>query len=169
MTRNLSTYSRYVVHPVTMLSVSHGDRENIATMAWVSPVSTTPPLLMVAVSPKRYSHNLVLKSSEFAIIVLTDQQKELSTLAGTISGAKQNKWEMQQFAELKTPAKEINTSVLRNCLAVYECKLVDHFSTGDHSLFIGEVIHSDPNDELQPLILYNRQYLKPGEFVAKYP
>lgn len=163
------SYSRHFVHPVTLLSVSDGENENIATMAWVSPVSARPPLIMVAVSPKRYSHDLVLKSKEFAILVLSNLQKDLATLAGTISGSKKNKWEMTPFKILKKDSEIIKAPLLKECRANLECKLVNHVSAGDHTIFIGEIVRIEFNSEVQPLILFNRTYLNPGQFIAKYP
>jgi flavin reductase (DIM6/NTAB) family NADH-FMN oxidoreductase RutF len=162
-------YSRHFVHPVTLLSVSDGEVENVATMAWVSAVSSNPPLLMVAVSPKRYSHNLVLRAREFAVIVLSSEQKHLATLAGTISGSNTNKWEMPEFSSLKKEPSRIKAPLLKNCLANMECKLVNSVTAGDHTLFIGEVLEMDSEETIDPLILFNRKYLAPGKYIDKYP
>lgn len=164
-----SIYSRHLVHPVCLLSVSDGKNENIATMSWVSAVSTEPPLLSVAVSPKRYSHQLILNAQEFAILVLSNLQNELATLAGTISGQKKDKWTLPQFQLLRKPPNIIKSPVLKNCRAVLECKLVQHVNSGDHSLFIGEIVHSEYDPDVQPLILFNRKYYNPGQFIADYP
>ena len=169
MADNKILFSRQLVHPVVLISVSDGDKENIATMAWVMSVSSDPPLLIVAVSPKRYSHDLILKAGEFGIMVLTDQQKELSTIAGTSSGEETNKWELEPFRCLRKQASIIKAPLLKNCLAVYECKLVNHVRTGDHTLFIGEILYSDVNENLQPLILFDRKYFKIGDFISCYP
>jgi len=166
---NTLFYSRHLVHPVTLLSVAHGDKENIAAMSWVSALSRNPPLLMVAVSPKRYSHQLLLDSQEFAINILKDNQNELSTLAGTHSGRNENKWESEPFRKLRKTATKIGVPVLKDCLAVFECKLEQHIPTGDHTLFVGEIVHSESQTEANPLVLFNRQYFQLGNFVSKYP
>jgi flavin reductase (DIM6/NTAB) family NADH-FMN oxidoreductase RutF len=163
------SYSRHIVHPVALLSTAHGNRENIATMAWVSPVSFTPPLLMVAVSPKQYSHELIMQSGEFALMILGTAQKELSTLAGTQSGRKVNKWELEPFRRLRKSARMIQAPVLRHCRAVYECKVTEHLQTGDHTLFIGEVVFMEADESVEPLILFNRIYYAPGREIAHYP
>ncbi len=163
------SYSRHIVHPVALLSTAHGKRENIATMAWISPVSFTPPLLMVAVSPKRYSHELIAKSGEFALMVLGTEQKELSTLAGTQTGRKVNKWELEPFRNLKKSARLIHVPVLQHCRAVYECKVTEKIKTGDHTLFIGEVVFMEADELVEPLILFNRTYYAPGREIARYP
>ena len=169
MSVNKRLYSRQFVHPVTLISVSNGERENLATMAWVSPVSFEPPMLMVAVSPKRFTHELVLDAKEFAIMVLSNLQKELATLAGTSTGRKVNKWELEPFKRLRRNAQFIQAPILEKCRATYECKLVNHIETGDHTLFIGEIIHAEFDEEINPLILFNRNYYDIGKLIAKYP
>ena len=166
---NHKSFSRKIPHPVSLLSVSDGERENIATMSWLSAVSRKPPLLMVSVSPRRLSHEMVLKSGEFAIMILSDTQKELSTLAGTVSGSKMNKWELPQFNSHKKKANLIKVPVLNNCLAVFECKLVNHLTAGDHTIMIGEIIHLDINGEVKPLSLYDHKYYSLGDLIDVYP
>ncbi|MEJ2634585.1 MAG: flavin reductase family protein [Calditrichia bacterium] len=169
MTDTFRNFSRQLVHPVALLSVKYNDKENLATMAWISVVSSNPPLLMVAVNPKRYSHELVSKAGEFAIIVLSDQQKELSTLAGTISGRKQNKWEMEEFIHLRKAPVMIGSPLLKESRANFECKLVNQVTAGDHTLFIGEVVHMEFNEDVNPLILFEHKYWSAGGIIARYP
>ncbi len=163
------TYSRQLIHPVTLLSVSDGSHENIATMSWVSAVSSDPPLMMVAVSPKRYSHDLMIQAGEFAILVLSNLQNELATLAGTKSGSKIQKWDLPQFKALRKDAKRIKAPIIRDCRAVMECQLIDRHTAGDHTLFIGKIVETEIDPDVQPLILFNRKYFNPGQFIAKYP
>lgn len=162
-------YSRHLVHPVTLLSVSDGINENIATMSWVAAVSSDPPLIAVAVSPKRYSHQLIVNAREFAIMVLSNLQNDLATLAGTISGGKKNKWSLPPFQLLRKAPQKIKSPVLKDCRAILECQLRQHLQTGDHSLFIAEIVHAEYDPNLQPLILFNRKYYNPGQFIANYP
>ncbi len=53
MKRPETDYSRHLVHPVTLLSVSDGTHENIATMSWVAAVSTDPPANSGGREPKK--------------------------------------------------------------------------------------------------------------------
>jgi flavin reductase (DIM6/NTAB) family NADH-FMN oxidoreductase RutF len=166
---NPESFSKNLAHPVTVISVSDGNHENIATMSWVCALSQKPPLLMVAISPLRYSHDLVLSAGEFAIMVLAENQKEQSTLAGTISGKNQNKWELSPFRDHKKAGEYIKAPVLAGCNAVFECRLINHLTTGDHTLFVGEVVHYSADSQVNPLILFNRQYFKLGQFLEQYP
>jgi flavin reductase (DIM6/NTAB) family NADH-FMN oxidoreductase RutF len=163
------SFAKKIPHPVTLLSVSDGQRENVATISWVCAVSRKPPLLMASVSPRRFSHDLILRANEFAIMILSDTQKELSTLAGTLSGSDLNKWELHQFSHLKRKATHINVPVLNNCQTVLECKLVNQVTAGDHTMMIGEVVHMETNQEENPIVLFNHQYFSLGRLVDVYP
>lgn len=169
MKTDKKNYSRQFIHPVVLLSVADGHQENLATMAWVSPVSFQPPLLMVSVSPKRHSHDMIHRAKEFGIIVLSDKQKELSTLAGTRSGRNENKWEIDVIRQARKEARIISAPLLTGCRACYECKLESHLTTGDHTLFIGKVLRYEINEQVMPLLLFNRNYHAVGEFIARYP
>lgn len=169
MSETYKSFSRQLSHPVTLVSVSDGQHQNIATMAWVSPVSFNPPLVMVSISPKRFTHNLLLKADEFAILVLSDSQKELSTLAGTKSGRKIDKWELEPFRKLRKDPEIIRAPLLQGCRAAYECRLWNHYPAGDHTIFVGEVLRAEVNEEVDPLLLFNRRYYKIGDAIARYP
>jgi len=166
---NSISYSQNLIHPVTLISISDGNRENIATMSWVCALSRKPPLLMVSISPLRYSHDLLISAGEFAIMVLSETQTELSTQAGTLSGKKHNKWNIPAFRDHKKSGKLIKASVLKGCTAIFECRLINHSTAGDHTLFIGEVIYQEINELVRPLILFNHQYYKLGQFIEKSP
>ena len=70
---------------------------------------------------------------------------------------------------LKKDPEIIKAPLLKECRANLECKLVNLLSAGDHTIFIGEIVRSEFNSEVQPLILFNRKYLNPGQFIANYP
>jgi flavin reductase (DIM6/NTAB) family NADH-FMN oxidoreductase RutF len=164
-----AAFLRQLVHPVTLLSVSDGKEENVATISWVSPVSRKPPLIMIAVHPGRFSHDLLLTTGEFAVLILFNLQRELSTLAGTVSGNETNKWKLPQFKMSRKKARYIKAPLLSDCRATMECRLKEHYTAGDHTLFIGEIMDLDVNPDVQPLILFNKKYINPGQYIANYP
>ena len=101
--------------------------------SWVSQVSHTPPLIMVAVHPNRFSHGLLAESGCFALHVLDRSQK---TLLGRFKGPEP----AEKFAGLEWQAGQTGCPVLRDCLAWFECTVTERLAPGNHSLFIAEVI-----------------------------
>ena len=54
---------------VMATSVDSDGKPNIITLAMYIPISSKPPMICIGVSPKRYSHNLILESGEFVVNV----------------------------------------------------------------------------------------------------
>ncbi|MBW2007566.1 MAG: flavin reductase, partial [Deltaproteobacteria bacterium] len=52
---------------IYILTVSAGERINGMVASWVTPVSHHPPLLVVAVHPDRYCHELVEQGGGFCL------------------------------------------------------------------------------------------------------
>lgn len=51
--------------------------------------------------------------------------------------------EYDKFTETKltpSPAKTIKTPIIEECVAHLECRLAQKFTTGDHTIFVGEVV-----------------------------
>ncbi|MCS7197100.1 MAG: flavin reductase family protein [Candidatus Bipolaricaulota bacterium] len=122
----------------TVVTVKAEGRENALAIAWHCALSFNPPLYGVAISPKRFSYELILESKEFAINFLPIESVKLIAAVGRTSGREFNKFERFQIATAK-PMK-ISAPILGDAYAAYECKLVAHHTYGDHEWFVGEVV-----------------------------
>lgn len=160
-------YSSHFADPVVLVTVAHEGKANVMTAAWATPVSFEPPILMVSISPKRYTHDLIVGSGEFGVSILADDQKHLSTIAGTLSGAKVNKLERPEFETFA--GEKISAPLIAGARAWYECRLHDFHTIGDHTAFYGEVLASRADQSKSPLVLYFRHYYRLGEEIGAYP
>ncbi len=124
------TYGIYV------LTSQHEEKINGMIASWVSQVSYDPPLIMVAVHPKRFSHQLIEHGGGFALHVLAATQADfLSRFKGADVSAK--------FSTINWTPGKTGSPILSDCLAYLECELKTHYRPGNHTLFIGEVIAAD--------------------------
>jgi len=124
------TYGIYV------LTTSHQGAINGMIASWVAQVSYEPLLIMVAVHPNRYSHRLIEQSGCFVLNVPAREQAEfLERFKGADPAAK--------FASLAWKRGKTGCPVLKDCVAYFECRLNAKFSPGNHTLFIGEVVHAE--------------------------
>lgn len=163
----MKRYSSQFPDPVVLVSVATAKIKNAMTVGWASPVSFKPPILMVSIAPQRFTHDLVMEAGEFAVSVLAEDQKEISTLAGTLSGSKTDKL---SYPQLQTfDAKQIKAPLIVGCRAWFECTLVSHQTIGDHTAFYGEVIETEVDEAKSPLILFNQHYYGLGADKGKYP
>ena len=160
-------FSSQFAAPVVIVGVATAKKKNIMTAAWVSTISFDPPIVMVSISPRRYTHDLLLEAKEFTLSILTDQQRQLSTTAGVSSGRKSDKLRLDIFKTQE--GKKVKAPLIMDSRAMLECKLIKHFTVGDHTLFLGEVVHFTCDKSKSPLILFDRKYYSLGEYLADYP
>ncbi len=124
-----------LVHGVYVVTTRLDDLVNGMTASWVSQVSLNPLLVMVSIAPPRYSHGLIKDSGVFAVNVLTGDQVDLGKRFGYKSGRKVDKFAGLDYLTAKTGAP-----ILPQAYAYLDTRLVDTFTAGDHTLFVGEVV-----------------------------
>jgi len=138
--------SLYFAYPtlVAVITAKSQERVNAMSAAWHTPLSFEPFLYGVAIAPSRFTHGLIEASGEFAVNFLSFQDAHYITLLGRTSGAQVDKVRTFRL-ELQEP-QVIQTPLLRRAYAAYECRVVQQITTGDHTLFVGEVVaaHARP-------------------------
>jgi len=119
-------------------------KPNALTIAWSMPLSMSPPLVGISVSPKRYSHSLIERTGDFTVNIPTMDILEKVHVFGTVSGR-----DVDRFASLGLTAEKaraVKSPIVRECVAHLECRLTESLTTGDHTLFIGEVVAAYADD-----------------------
>ncbi len=136
-----------LLHPRNVVMVSCIDKTggaNIVTLAWSIPTSSDPPLVAISVSPRRYSHRLIEGTKEFVVNVPTIEIARETLFCGRVSGREHEKFKEAPLTAL--PAKKVQAPIIKECVAHLECKLVQKITTGDHTIFIGEVLVAHVNE-----------------------
>ena len=113
-------------------------KTNIITLAWSMPASINPPMLIVGIGPKRYSHELIEGSEEFVVNVPTMEILRETLFCGRRTGRAINKFEETGLTPL--PARMVRPAIIKECVSHLECRLHQQLTTGDHTLFIGKVL-----------------------------
>ena len=143
----LSKANRLINHGPTVLVTSQsGDKPNVMTAAWQTPVSKNPPLVAVSIAPGRYSHQLIEESREFVINIPTHNLLREVQGCGKVSGRKVDKFE--KFGLTSVPAFKVKTPLIKECIAHLECTLYDSIKVGDHTFFIGEILSASVEEDL---------------------
>lgn len=137
---NLASAYR-LLHPRYTVLVSCVDefgRANIVTLAWSMPLSIRPPMVAISVAPRRYSHRLIQDAKEFVINIPTMEFVRETLLCGRRTGRRYDKFKEAHLTPL--PARIVRPPAIRECIAHLECRLNRQITTGDHTLFIGDVL-----------------------------
>ena len=130
-----------LLHPrltVLVSCVDKAGKANAITLAWSMPVSINPPIVAISVAPKRYSHQLIEETKEFAINIPTMDIVRETLFCGRRSGRTHDKFKETRLTTLT--AKLVKPPIIKECVAHLECKLEEQVTVGDHTLFIGRVV-----------------------------
>ena len=134
-------YAYRLLHPrhtVLVTCKSKAGKANIITLAWSMPTSFRPPMLAISVAPRRFSHRLISETGEFVVNVPTMDIVRETLFCGRVSGRKRDKFREAPLTPLR--ARKVLPPIIKECVAHLECKVVEKVKTGDHTLFVGEVV-----------------------------
>lgn len=140
-----------LVNSVTVVSTTLGAKINALTVAWVSRVSYSPPLLMISIGKTRYSHDMIKESGVFAVNVLSPADIETARHFGLKSGRKTDKFESVRFG-----TKATGSPVLADCIAWMDCRVVSRHDAGSHTIFIGEVLDAEVKRD-EAALVYDKE------------
>jgi len=138
VTDNIGKFSQHYPKLVVIVTASARGRDDAMTAAWHSSISLKPPLYGIAISPKRFTYQLITESREFGINFIPSEKASLAASIGGTSGQQMDKFErfnIEKEKPLKTAAP-----ILKDAYAAYECKLVDSKPYGDHLWIVGEIV-----------------------------
>jgi flavin reductase (DIM6/NTAB) family NADH-FMN oxidoreductase RutF len=141
-----------IINGTCVVTAKSGKKGNGMTAAWFTRVSFSPPLVMVSVGHKRFTHGLIRESGSFCINVLAEGQLPLSKHFGFSSGRNADKLEGIPHTSGKT-----GSPVLEGTAAHLDCRLVSSYEAGDHTLFVGEVVDASASKK-RPLLATMEDY-----------
>ena len=140
---------------VTIVTASHNGQQYGMTVNSFTSISLDPPLVSLALKKLTHTHELVEKSGEFGVSILSASQKELSDIF-----AGKHPEITDRFAGVPTETLLIHAPLIRDGLAYFNCRVVNAVPVGENTLFVAEVIAARGEGEGDPLVYHNRIYWK---------
>jgi flavin reductase (DIM6/NTAB) family NADH-FMN oxidoreductase RutF len=111
---------------------------NAMPVGWSMIASGSPLLYAVAIHRRQYTAQLIREMREFVVAAPSADMAEATLYCGTHSGRDGDKIEPSGLK--LAPSAEIETPLLEGAVYNLECRLHSEFETGDHILFVGEVV-----------------------------
>ena len=118
---------------------------NPITLGWTMITSHQPPMMAVSVGLPRYSLEVIRGAGEFVIAFPSAGMAGDALFFGTNSGRDVDKLAVR--ATPTQPATEVDSVLLADAVANYECKLECELKTGDHVMFVGRIVASHVNED----------------------
>lgn len=140
---------------VAVVTSAHQSAVHGITVSAFSSLSLDPPQVLVCVSRWSKLNEMVLRSNVFAVNILASDQERLSA-----EFAKPGREPLDSFdvMAIDSTTRETGSPVLQDAAAFFDCTLVMACESGDHSVFMGDVVAADADGTKAPLLYFDRSY-----------
>ncbi len=137
--------TKYPEQVVIAIAKDRNGKANPITLGWTMIVSGTPPMMAIAVAKTHYSIEAITHSKCFTIAFPSSEMADAALFFGSKSGRDTDKF--AEFDCKTEPAKAIDSLLLTDAVANFECTLESQMVAGDHIIFVGKVVSSHINTE----------------------
>ena len=137
--------TKYPEQVVIAIARDKNGKANPITLGWTMIVSGKPPMMAIAVASTHYSIETIRHSKCFCLAFPSSDMADAALFFGSKSGR-----DIDKFAEFDCkyePAKAIDSVLLTDAVANFECTLESETIAGDHIIFVGRIVASHINTE----------------------
>jgi flavin reductase (DIM6/NTAB) family NADH-FMN oxidoreductase RutF len=135
--------TKYPEQVVITIAKDKNGKANPVTLGWTMIVSGDPSVMAISVYKGHYSVKTIRHSKCFTIAYPSSDMADAALFFGSHSGRDTDK-----FAEFKcnlAPAKKIDSVLLADAVANFECVLESRKAVGDHIVFFGRIVAAHIN------------------------
>lgn len=151
-----SVMSRFATG-VTVATTCEGTRRLGITVNAFASVSLDPPLVLICIERASRIHQVFLESRIFAVNILSQEQEAISACFAGNSDCRYN-----EFCGVSSHAVATGAPVLDDAIGFVDCRVVNVFDGGDHSIFVGHVEALGAR-EGDPLLYFHSRYARLAE------
>ena len=135
--------------PLTLISCSDGEHDNVMTAAWAGTVCSDPVMVSVSIRKSRFSHGIISKSGEFVMNLVSEDMVKAADYVGVHSGKNIDKFNLKGDLKLtKQESKEVKAVSVAESPLTLECKVEQVIELGSHDMFIARVVATGVKEEL---------------------
>lgn len=129
---------RYPEQIVIAIATDDKGKANPITLGWTMLASGDPPMMAIAVAKGHYSVRAIEHSKSFTVTFPSAEMEDAVLFFGSRSGRDTDK--LASFDCRTEPAKAIDSVLLADAVANFECTLESQMAAGDHSIYVGRVV-----------------------------
>jgi flavin reductase (DIM6/NTAB) family NADH-FMN oxidoreductase RutF len=124
-------------------------RDHGMTVSAFCSTSLVPPLVLACIERNAEMHDILDSASHFGVSILTEGQESLSRRFAELPSGR--------FDGIGHSRAESGVVLLNDALAHLDCRRLNRYAAGDHSIYVGEVEWADCRQE-RPLLYYRGGY-----------
>jgi flavin reductase (DIM6/NTAB) family NADH-FMN oxidoreductase RutF len=130
-----------------ILAARHGDQETGMLASWVMQAGFEPPMVTVALGRDRFITKWIESDAPFVLSLLGEDQKSLLSHFGR--GFEPGVPAFEGLEIIRTP---LGLPAIANSLGYVECRARSSVVSGDHRIFLAEVVGGDSFRDGQPYV-----------------
>jgi flavin reductase (DIM6/NTAB) family NADH-FMN oxidoreductase RutF len=131
------TALRMVPYGLYVGGTHDGPQVHAFLLSWFSQCSFKPPLVMAGIKVDSKAHALILRSKTFSVNLLDSSQKMVAASFLKHAVVEGDKLSGHPYQLGKT-----GCPILDEAAAWVECRVVHHWSHGDHTVMVAEVVEA---------------------------
>jgi flavin reductase (DIM6/NTAB) family NADH-FMN oxidoreductase RutF len=137
---NLGPSDAFFPIPAALIVSGVAPKPNVATLAWIGIVSSTPPTIGISLNRDRYTLQLIREFGEFTVNIPPASLFKEVDFCGLTHGRERDKL---KAAGLTTMAGKVTrTPIIAECAYNMECKVTREIALGDWVLILGEIVET---------------------------
>jgi flavin reductase (DIM6/NTAB) family NADH-FMN oxidoreductase RutF len=169
-TDNMASVQLLPPAPVVLVAVGdkEGKEKNIISVGMFNLFSQKPPLIGIAVLTSRQSYRLLEECPDFSINVPGKDLIDQVITCGTKSGKSVDKF--KETGLTAVPGMKIKSPKIEECLINIEVKKRESFEKGDHTWYVGEIVHTDVTkdyDRSNALLFWDGEFSTSGKVLRR--
>ena len=143
--------------PVALVSSGSCEDPNACAVAWTGVICSNPPRMYISLTKSRYSHEIISKTRDFVINMVSTDIIRATDTCGVKSGRDMNK-----FAECGltvVPSLHVKSPSVAEAPMSIECRVFDVIELGSHDMFLADVVGITADESLfndQDKLMYGR-------------
>jgi len=137
--------TKYPEQTVIAVARDSAGKANPITLGWTMFASGSPPMMAIAVARGHYSVKAIEHSKCFTIAYPSAEMSKDVLFFGSRSGRDTDKFAQSNCRT--EPAKQIDSVLLTDAVANFECVLESQMPAGDHVIYVGKVVAAHVNTE----------------------
>jgi flavin reductase (DIM6/NTAB) family NADH-FMN oxidoreductase RutF len=134
-------------HPVLLVGTFGADRKpNLMNAAWGGICCSKPPCVAVSLREATLTYHNIMHSKAFTVGIPSRKYVAIADYVGIVSGREQDKFQVTSLTPQKSD--KVNAPLAAELPFSLECKLFQHHKLGLHTIFIGEIVGIQADEEV---------------------
>lgn len=129
---------KYPEGVVLVSTISNEGKTNVMPAGWFMFTSHHPLMVAVSIGHERYTNQLIKEQGEMVIAFPSFEMAADVIITGSKSGRDHDK--LGETGLRLIPAQKVQPYLIAGALANFECIVQSQLETGDHTIFVGEVV-----------------------------